>query len=50
MYSKHLRDFGEMSVVANTDNKVGSTKIGPRGKISLFVGYSTQHADDVYRL
>ena len=42
--------FGEMCVVADTDNKVGRTKIDPRGKISLFVGYSTQHAGDVYRL
>ena len=39
-----------MCVVADTDNKVGKTKIDPRGKISLFVGYSTQHAGDVYRL
>ena len=39
-----------MIVVADTDNKVGRTKIDPRGKISLFVGYSTQHAGDVYRL
>ena len=29
---------------------MGRTKIDPRGKISLFVGYSTQHAGDVYRL
>ena len=36
--------------MADTDNKVGKTKIDPRGKISLFVGYSTQHAGDVYRL
>ena len=36
-YTKHLRVFGEMCVVANTDNKVGRTKIDPRGKISLFV-------------
>ena len=36
--------------MADTDNKVGRTKIDPRGKISLFVGYSTQHAGDVYRL
>ena len=43
-YAKHSRVFGEMCVVADTDNKVGRTKIGPRGKISLFVGYSTQHA------
>ena len=47
---QHLRVFGEMCVVADTDNKVGRTKIDPRGKISLFVGYSTQHAGDVYRL
>ena len=50
MYAKHFRVFGEMSVVADTDNKVGRTKIDSRGKISLFVGYSTQHAGDVYRL
>ena len=49
-YAKHLRGFGEMHVVADTDNKVGRTKIDPRGKTSLFVGYSTQHAGDVYRL
>ena len=39
-----------MCVVADTDNKVGRTKVDPRGKISLFVGYSTQHSGDVYRL
>ena len=39
-----------MCFVADTDSKVGRTKIDPRGKISLFVGYSTQHAGDVYRL
>ena len=39
-----------MCVVVDTDNKVGRTKIDPRGKISLFVGYSTQHAGDVPRL
>ena len=49
-YAKHLRVFGEMCVMADTDNKVGRTKIDPRGKISSFVGYSTQHAGDVYRL
>ena len=46
-YAKHLRVFGEMCVVADTDNKVGRNKIDPRGNISLFVGYSTQHAGDV---
>ena len=49
-YAKHLKDFGEMCVVADANNKVGRTKIDPRGKISLFVGYSTQHAGDLYRL
>ena len=39
-----------MFVVADTDNKVGRTKIDPRGKISLFVRYSNQHAGDIYRL
>ena len=36
--------------MADTDNKVGRTNIDPRGIISLFVGYSTQYAGDVYRL
>ena len=49
-YAKLLIVFGEMCVVADTDNNVGRTKIDPRGKISLFVGYSTQHTGDVYRL
>ena len=49
-YARHLRGFGEMCVVADTDNKVGRTKIDQRGKLSLFVGYSTQHEGDVYRL
>ena len=49
-YAKHLKVFGEMCVVADTDNKVGKTKIDPRDKISLIVWYSTQHAGDVYRL
>ena len=49
-YAKRLRVFGEMCVVADADNKVGRTMIDLRGKISLFVGYCTQHAGDVYRL
>ena len=49
-YAKHLKGFGEMCVVADTDNKVGRTKIDARGKICLFVGYSTQHAGDVIQI
>ena len=48
-YAKHLRVLVEMFVVADTDNQVGRLKIDPRGKISLFVGYSIQHAGDGYR-
>ena len=29
-----IQVFGEMCFVADTDNKVGRTKIDPRGKIS----------------
>ena len=32
-YAKHLSVVGEMHLVADTDNKVGRTKIDPRGKI-----------------
>ena len=39
-----------MCVVAEINNKVGRTKIDPRGNISLFVGCSTQHTGDVYRV
>ena len=28
-YAKHVRGFGEICVVADTDNKVGRTKIDP---------------------
>ena len=49
-YAKQLKVFGEMCVVADANNKVGRSKIDPRGKISLFIGYITQHAGDVYRL
>ena len=49
-YAKYLRVFGEMCVVAYTENKMGRTKVDPRDKISLFVGYINQHAGDVYIL
>ena len=49
-HAKHLKVFGVMCVEADTDNKVGRTKIDPKGKISLFVGYSTQHVGDVFKL
>ena len=49
-YAKHLWTFGEICVIADTSNKVGRTKHGTRGRLSMFMGYSTQHAGDVYRV
>ena len=48
-YAKHLRTYGEICVTADTSNKVGRTKIDTRGRMCMFLGYSTQHAGDVYR-
>ena len=47
-YAKHLRTFGEICVTAETSNKVEMTKIDTRGRLSMFMGYSTQHAGDLY--
>ena len=41
-YAKHIKVYGEMCVVADTNNKVGRNKIDPRVKISLFVGTDDQ--------
>ena len=48
-YAKHLRTFGEICVTADTSNKVGRTKINTRGRMCMFLCYSTQYAGDVYR-
>ena len=48
-YAKHLQTFGEICVTADTSNKVGRSKLGTRGSLCMFMGYSTQHAGDVYR-
>ena len=37
-YAKHLRVFGEMCVVADTDSKVERTKIDPRVKNDYLLG------------
>ena len=39
-YAKYLRTFGEIGVTAISSNKVARTKLDPRGRISMFVGYS----------
>ena len=48
-YRKHLRMFGEIAVIANHERKSTRTKIEPRGKIAMFVGYADDHTGDVYR-
>ena len=37
-YAKHLRGFGEMCAVADTDNKVGRTKIDPEARSVYLLG------------
>ena len=48
-YRKYLRSFEELDVVANHERKSTRTKIEPRGKIAMFVGYVDDHTGDVYR-
>ena len=48
-YLCHLRLFGEMCVTTEISNKKTRTKLDPRGRLSMFIGYSDLHAGDVYR-
>ena len=48
-YAKHLQTFGEMCVTADTSNKVGRLKLNTRGELCMLLGYSTQHAGNVYQ-
>ena len=48
-YAKYLRTFGEIGVTAISSNKVGRTKLDPRGQISMFVGYSLDNPTDTNR-
>ncbi len=43
---KHLRIFGEAGIVKNMKDG----KVGDRGITMLFVGYSSGHADNCYRM
>ena len=46
---KLLRTFGEMAVIAIHEGKKMRSKLDTRGKTSVFVGYTDDHARDVYR-
>ena len=48
-YMKFLRSFGEMAVIAITDGKKMRSKLEPRGRTGIFVGYADDHAGNVYR-
>ena len=48
-YAKHLGTFGEICVTADTFNKVARTNLNTRGRLCIFMGYSVQHAGDIYR-
>ena len=48
-YMKYMRSFGEMAVVAIHEGKKMRSKLDNRGKTYMFVGYTEDHAGDVYR-
>ena len=48
-YMKFLRSFGEMAVIVITDGKKMRSKLDPRGRTGIFVGYADDHAGNVYR-
>ena len=48
-YAQSLRIFGEMVVVAIHEGKKMRSKLDDRGKTCMFVGYTENHAKDVYR-
>ena len=47
-YAKHLRTFGECSVVH--DGKKIQSKLENCGEKCIFVGYAENHAGNVYRM
>ena len=48
-YTKFLRSFGEMAVIAISDGKKMRSKLNTRGRTGIFVGYAHNHAGNVYR-
>ena len=48
-YTRCLRTFGEMAVIAIHEGKKMRSKLDNRGKICMFVGYADNHTKDVYR-
>ena len=48
-YTRSLRAFGEMAVIAIHGGKRMRSKLDDRGKTCMFVGYADDHTKDVYR-
>ena len=48
-YMKFLRSFGEMAVIAISDDKKMRSKLDVRGRTGIFVAYADDHAGNVYR-
>ena len=48
-YTKFLRSFGEMAVIAISDGKKMRSKLDTRGRTGIFVGYADNHAGNVHR-
>ena len=48
-YTRSLRTFGEMAVIAIHEGKKMRSKVDDRGKTCMFVGYADDHTKDVYR-
>ena len=48
-YMKFLRSFGEVAVIAISDDKKMRSKLDTRGRTGIFVGYADDHAGNVYR-
>ena len=48
-YTRCLRTFGEMAVIAIHEGKKMRSKLDDRGKTCMFVGYADDHSRDVYR-
>ena len=46
---KFLRSFGEMAVIAISDDRKMRSKLDTRGRTGIFVGYADDHAGNVYR-
>ena len=48
-YMKFLRSFGEMAVIAISDDKKMRSKLDTRGRTGIVVAYADDHAGNVYR-